>query len=36
MTREVAVQNRLGTEVNMVAVADLLKNDRRIASTMIE
>jgi hypothetical protein len=35
MTREVAVQNRLGTEGNIAAVADLVKNDRRIASRMI-
>jgi hypothetical protein len=33
-TREVAVQNRTRTEVNTAAVADLVKNDRRIASRM--
>ena len=35
MTREVAVQNRARTEVNIIAVADLVKNYRRIASRMI-
>jgi hypothetical protein len=35
VTREVTVQNRLGTGVNIAAVADLVKNGRRIASRMI-
>jgi hypothetical protein len=35
MTRELTVQNRLGTEVNVAAVADLVENDRQIASRMI-
>jgi Mn-dependent DtxR family transcriptional regulator len=35
MTRKVAVQNRLETEVNIAAVADLIKNDSRITSRMI-
>jgi hypothetical protein len=34
MTREMAVQNRV-EQVNMAAVADLVKNNRRIASRMI-
>jgi len=32
MTRVVAVQKSTRTEVNIAAVADLVKNDRRIAS----
>jgi exoribonuclease II len=35
MTRGVAVQNRLELRVNIAAVADLVKNDRRIASRII-
>jgi len=35
MTRGVAVQNQLGTEVNIAAIADLVKNDCCIASRMI-
>ena len=35
MVREVAVQKPARTEVNIAGVADLVKNDRRIASRMI-
>ena len=35
MTRVVAVQKSTRTEVNIAAVADLVKNDRRIASRMM-
>ena len=35
MARAVAVQKSTLTEVNIAAVADLVKNDRRIASRMI-
>jgi hypothetical protein len=35
MTREVAIQNRLEPEVNIAAVADLVKNDLQIASRMM-
>jgi hypothetical protein len=35
MTREVAVQKSTRTEVNIAAVADLVKNDSLIASRMI-